>query len=663
MDPTNSFVSVGAPGVFVKVLHDSLTNDYTTASGTSLATPMVSAIIGLMLSIYPDLTQEIATEILINTADKVGQFNYDGNGWNQRFGYGRVNAYKSLKYLLEHYGGTLVQDIFIPPGESWTFYSGSVISLNGYSIISTGGSITVQNGATINGLAAYLKQGATLKGYCGSIQSGLNDASSGQTVEILSGTYTENITNDNYNVAVVGAGTNSTTINGTVTFSSADYSSLKDVAVNGKISVNNSSSVVIDNVKANNSNCYIDAYGSSVTIDGFVSEVTQTRGLYAHNSSSSYVDDSSFRNKYDGQHYEDTSYGENIVVVFCQNQTYDIVAFNNAYVENYWCSYSSPSEGSTVYGNVSWYTWNFCGMYKSVSDAGKTLLLKTNEEDSGYEEFKSIMAYCKAVRDKIRNEMKEGKKDAVENYTLELLESVSRFKNFINKNSGSKYSSVVLGHISAIYGMLRLDEELLSYVNDIALKKELDHLRPYSLNSILTLHIRRGEYQKGLELSEQLIKEYPKHPLAVEWLYGQGLTYKYKMNELERAEEIFKEVIQKYPEHGTAISAREQLGIGEKNIPKEQTVLTSAGVEFTIQNYPNPFNPTTKIKYSIPEAGLVVLKVYDMLGKEIGTLVNDKKQSGHYETTFNGSSLPSGIYFYSINYNNQILSGKMILLK
>ncbi|NMB82238.1 MAG: T9SS type A sorting domain-containing protein [Ignavibacteria bacterium] len=86
-------------------------------------------------------------------------------------------------------------------------------------------------------------------------------------------------------------------------------------------------------------------------------------------------------------------------------------------------------------------------------------------------------------------------------------------------------------------------------------------------------------------------------------------------------------------------------------------------INFNSSNYPNLFNPTTKINYSIPETGLVLIKVYDMLGKEIGTLVNEKKPSGHHEVEFDGRSLPSGIYFYSINYNNQILTRKMILLK
>ncbi len=74
------------------------------------------------------------------------------------------------------------------------------------------------------------------------------------------------------------------------------------------------------------------------------------------------------------------------------------------------------------------------------------------------------------------------------------------------------------------------------------------------------------------------------------------------------------------------------------------------------QNYPNPFNPTTTIKYSIPlnekfEVSNVQLKVYDILGKEIATLVNQKQKAGNYEVEWNASEVPSGIYFYSIQTN------------
>jgi len=86
------------------------------------------------------------------------------------------------------------------------------------------------------------------------------------------------------------------------------------------------------------------------------------------------------------------------------------------------------------------------------------------------------------------------------------------------------------------------------------------------------------------------------------------------------------------------------------------------------QNYPNPFNPSTKIKYSIPNAGnenfhSVQLKVYDILGREVATLVNKKQGAGNYEVQFNASSLTSGIYFYKLQSGNFVESKKMVLLQ
>ncbi len=85
-----------------------------------------------------------------------------------------------------------------------------------------------------------------------------------------------------------------------------------------------------------------------------------------------------------------------------------------------------------------------------------------------------------------------------------------------------------------------------------------------------------------------------------------------------------------------------------------------------IQNYPNPFNPSTKIRYSIPNvrSGLAqtVLKVYDVLGNEIATLVNEYKPAGSYEVTFDASSLSTGVYFYKLQSGSFVETKKMILL-
>lgn len=81
------------------------------------------------------------------------------------------------------------------------------------------------------------------------------------------------------------------------------------------------------------------------------------------------------------------------------------------------------------------------------------------------------------------------------------------------------------------------------------------------------------------------------------------------------------------------------------------------------QNFPNPFNPSTKIKYTILNAGNVSLIVYDALGKEIATLVNEEKPTGKYEVEFNAANLTSGIYFYQLKAGSFVETKKMILLK
>jgi len=81
------------------------------------------------------------------------------------------------------------------------------------------------------------------------------------------------------------------------------------------------------------------------------------------------------------------------------------------------------------------------------------------------------------------------------------------------------------------------------------------------------------------------------------------------------------------------------------------------------QNYPNPFNPTTTIKFDLPKDGIVELGVYDILGRKITTLINEYRNAGSYEHSFNASSLASGIYLYRIKINDFVSAKKMILLK
>lgn len=87
-------------------------------------------------------------------------------------------------------------------------------------------------------------------------------------------------------------------------------------------------------------------------------------------------------------------------------------------------------------------------------------------------------------------------------------------------------------------------------------------------------------------------------------------------------------------------------------------------VEYSLEpNYPNPFNPSTVINYSVKTAGLVKIKVYNILGSEIAELVNENKQEGYYSVEFNASNMPSGVYIYTLQVNDFSAANKMLLLK
>ena len=88
------------------------------------------------------------------------------------------------------------------------------------------------------------------------------------------------------------------------------------------------------------------------------------------------------------------------------------------------------------------------------------------------------------------------------------------------------------------------------------------------------------------------------------------------------------------------------------------------GLSFELlQNYPNPFNPKTEIKYQLPLNGFATLKVYDILGREVATLVDENQPAGNYSVPFDASKLASGIYIYTFHANDFVQSKKMILMK
>ncbi len=115
---------------------------------------------------------------------------------------------------------------------------------------------------------------------------------------------------------------------------------------------------------------------------------------------------------------------------------------------------------------------------------------------------------------------------------------------------------------------------------------------------------------------------------------------------------------------------KKELFLGTTKGLYKTTIITSVNdknkreLDFSLsQNYPNPFNPSTTIKYEISELSFVTLKVYDVLGKEVATLVNEELEAGEYEIDFIAGDLPSGIYFYTFRSGFFVKTKKMLMLR
>jgi hypothetical protein len=116
-------------------------------------------------------------------------------------------------------------------------------------------------------------------------------------------------------------------------------------------------------------------------------------------------------------------------------------------------------------------------------------------------------------------------------------------------------------------------------------------------------------------------------------------------------------------EHIRIVSSDVQKVFGN-TVPVSNIKGTNLPLVFSLaQNFPNPFNPVTTIKYALPKDVKVVIKIYDILGREVRTLVNEFRKAGYYDVKFDMSSYASGVYFYRIEAGEFVVSKKMVLVK
>ncbi len=114
----------------------------------------------------------------------------------------------------------------------------------------------------------------------------------------------------------------------------------------------------------------------------------------------------------------------------------------------------------------------------------------------------------------------------------------------------------------------------------------------------------------------------------------------------------------------SVVKSGSSIVITNENIKSVEVSVSTKPTAFELQqNYPNPFNPSTSISFSIPQSSFVTLKVFDVIGKEIASLVNEDKSAGNYKVNFDASKFSTGVYFYRLSTSNSVITKKMTLIK
>jgi len=176
-------------------------------------------------------------------------------------------------------------------------------------------------------------------------------------------------------------------------------------------------------------------------------------------------------------------------------------------------------------------------------------------------------------------------------------------------------------------------DSLRANLHDGTAQGEVESVAPDTILGIPTLTKRSAFTGKSLDLS-----------------LGYGVTYLYNddMFIIHTSRLVYAKI------GGKAYGTLMGVGLDERSIPKNAALL---------QNYPNPFNPSTTIRYELPKSSMVRLSVYDILGREVSVLVNERKNVGSYEVKFDGKNLATGVYFYRLQAGDFTQTKRLLLLK
>lgn len=695
-------MDVSAPGYNILTTDDQ--SGYSYWNGTSFSTPLTCALCGLILSINSSLTVNQVNNILINSTDKIGQYAYV-NGWNRYMGYGRINAYKALKYTLENYGGTLTQNLTIPAGETWNFTPGVTVKFAPNTSLIVNGTLNAIG--TTSDPITFTSQTGTTNSSWGTITLNGSGAA-GSTLKYVNvkyGTKVEAINTSNITIQYCNIDT---------TYDGIRFNNSSGSILNNKITTNSiGHGIVIENGSTNvtvNDNVITktNTYRCGVGIDfGGGAGGTAARndiygwdwGICAIWSSSptstcgySPERNNRIRNCNTGLMVYRLSYPVFGIPPTSNNMWNSI--YSNTYNARVGTSYPTYQSSLVAYGNwwgnyppntslfqvgsasqfyYSYYLqidpWG--GIPKIVASNNSNTAVENNINQIPNEDIKSLL---KGIELRLQNKFNDAK-----NY-------------FISHLASHPDNQQAYVELYNCYSKETADE-IIKFFSSLPEKASKDHKLLLSY-----LYLKNGGFKNAKEINNSIIAENPNTELATKAKLNNVYIALYNEDNINEAITTFNDALSK-SKLSTAIelslvhNAIETYGKtygkeinGLSTLPyfesSEQDLVKQEGLNEIempdkyelLGNYPNPFNPSTTISYALPYQSSVEIIIYDLMGREVKSFNVSSQSAGYNRLVWdgrneNGNFVSSGVYFYRISIksleNNEtfIKTAKLMIMK
>ncbi|MFH1198090.1 MAG: C1 family peptidase [bacterium] len=569
----------------------------------------------------------------------------------------------------------------LPSGVSLVINSGKTITLGSYALIAPGG---LTKYGSVSTYVAYIKYGTTLKGYSGTIQQGCISAPTGYTVEILSGTFSENLNfTGKSSLKIFGQGFSQTNLLGTIYAYSS--SSLKILNLSCQMVYLNgcTSPEVKANIVRNGGGTALYAYNSSGSFAGNLESasrgynpVSSTLHIYTDGVSNTCINDNSLA-IYATSSSNVSFYRGSKYIELCGNSNTEYYATSSAVISAPDCNYPNDeggidyprivtTGGATVTANDNTNQLFSCPLSKrSGTYEGNSNETSISESDPISEDFAKVNILFSDLSNSVYQSISNDGILDQSIYRNDYLSIISRFKDFIKQHPESGLSKTALTTITHCYKIIDEYDAMNGFLNETMADKSLTAVKGLAKRFTIDYYNNKKEYSTSLSIADQLLKEYADDKdFTCDILYTKGVIYAHDLNDVKNAAECFLTIVNDYSDNILAERAIDELSLLGYEVKQNKEVTEGNKVEgFSINNYPNPFNPTTTIKYTIPEDGIVTLKVFDVLGREIKTLVNQRQLKGDYSVEFDASGLASGMYIYQFRMNEYVQSKKMVLLR